>query len=105
MWNKKGYVIRGSLSGTLRELVDVRTRRILESGFMLYLYEKSHELRVDLLPQYKRSNCSSEIIMMDVNYQQNEEAKLSNIQFKVPSYTFAVMITIGIIALIFEKLT
>lgn len=91
-WNQKGYVIRESLSWYHRDFIDVRTRRVLEGGFMIKLYHESRALRVDLLPQYKRSNCSPETIQMQVNYHENEESKIGNAQFKVSYCTCAILI-------------
>lgn len=101
-WNQKGYVIRESLSGDVRTFVDVRTRRVLEGGFMLKLYDESRALRVDVFPQYKRLNCSSETIQMN-HHHETEEGKLGNAQFKVLYIACAIMIVISIICIVIEE--
>ena len=102
MWNQKGYVIRETLSGKLRKFVEKRTQKVSEGGFMTHLYQISRGLRVTLLSEGRRKNCSSEVIMIDANLREGEEDRLGNAQLRMLYCTCAVMTLLGIFALALE---
>ena len=102
MLNQKGYVLRESLGGKLRKFIDMRTRRISEAGLIGHVYRESRHLRVGFLSQSKRRNCSSETIVIDVNYQDDQQTQIGNAQFKALHCACAVLIMIALASLLIE---
>ena len=102
-WNQKGYIIRESLSGPLRSWVDKRTQRMLEAGVLMKLYRESKEMRFPAFKKTKRSNCSSEVIMVNNVHENAENTQLGNGTLKASYLTCAVLHLLAFIALIIEN--